>query len=63
MVADGAVELACKIIGINVPTSVQELQDCATVVVDTLLISANICEPACDVAAEINALVDAKLNP
>ena len=62
-VANAAVDLACKIIGLNPPTSVQELQVCAQTIVDTMLISANICEPSCDVGAAIAAAIDAKLNP
>jgi hypothetical protein len=40
-----------------------ETQVAATVIVNTLLISTNICEPDCDIGAEINAAIDVKLNP
>ena len=51
------------IIPVTPPTSVQELQEFAQTIVNTLLISANICEPSCDVGAGIAAAIDAKLNP
>ena len=62
-VTDAAVALACKLVGTNPPTSVSELQEFAQTIVDTLLISANICETDCDVGAGITAAIDAKLNP
>jgi len=62
-VTDAAAELACKLLGTTPPTSVSELQEFAQTIVDTLLISANICEPDCDVDAGITAAIDAKLNP
>ncbi len=62
-VTSAAVELACKLVGVNTPTNVPELQAFAQTIVDTLLISANICETECDVAAGIAADIDAKLNP
>ena len=62
-VTDAAAELSCKLLGTTPPTSVQELQEFAQTIVDTLLISANICEPDCDVDAGITAAIDAKLNP
>ena len=62
-VADAAVDLACKIMGVSPPSSVQDLEDCAQVIVDNLLISANICDSAgCDIGAGIQAALDAKLN-
>ena len=61
-VTDAAVALACKILGENPPASVSELQATSQVIVDTLLISANICEDDCDVSAGIQAAIDAKLN-
>jgi hypothetical protein len=43
------------------PSSVEELQDFAQVIVNSLQISANICDPDdCDIGAEINAALDAK---
>jgi len=62
-VTDAAAELSCKLLGTTPPTSVQELQEFAQTIVNTLLISANICEPSCDVGAGIAAAIDAKLNP
>jgi hypothetical protein len=62
-VANGAVDLACLVLGENIPTSFGQTQAAATVIVNTLLISTNICEPTCDIGAEIDALIDAKMNP
>ena len=63
-VTDAAVALACKLVGTNPPTNVPELQEFAQTIVDTLLISTNICDPDnCDVAAGIDAAIAAKLNP
>lgn len=62
-VASAAVDMSCKILDVNPATNIQELRDTAQVVVDTLAISANVCEPGCDIGAEINAAIDAKLNP
>ena len=60
-VAGAAVDLACKILVGNPPNSVQELEDIARVIVNSLQISANICDPDdCDIGAEINAAIDAK---
>ena len=62
-VANGAVELACLVLGENLPTRVGQVQAAATVIVNTLLISTNICETDCNIGAEIDALIDAKMNP
>jgi hypothetical protein len=62
-VANGAVDLACLILGENLPTRVGQIQAAATVIVNTLLISTNICETDCNIGAEIDALIDAKMNP
>ncbi len=62
-VASAAVAMACIVLDANSATSIQELRDTASTVVDTMLISANICEVGCDVAAEINTAIDTKLNP
>ena len=62
-VANGAVNLACLVLGENTPSSVAEIQAAALVIVDTLLISTNICEDPCDIGAGIQAAIDAKLNP
>ncbi|MFM1548798.1 MAG: hypothetical protein ACKJSG_05325, partial [Lentisphaeria bacterium] len=62
-VASSAVDLACVILDVNPATSIQELQDTANVVVNTLLISANVCEPDCDIGSEINSAINTKLNP
>ena len=62
-VAGAAVDLSCKILDVNPATNIQELRDTAQVVVDTLLISTNVRETDCDIGAEINAAIDAKLNP
>ena len=59
-VAAAAVDLACKIISINPPTSTPEFLDCVQVIVDTMLISANICETDCDVGAAIDTAIDNK---
>jgi len=60
-VAGAAVDLACKIMAGSPPSSVEELQDCARVIVNSLQISANICDPDdCDIGAEINAAIDDK---
>jgi hypothetical protein len=54
--------LACKLVGTNPPTSVPELEEFAQAIVDTLLISANFCDPDnCDVGAGISAAIAAKL--
>ncbi len=62
-VATAAVAMACIVLDANPATDIQELRDTAATVVDTMLISANICEVGCDVAAEINTAIDTKLNP
>jgi hypothetical protein len=62
-VTTAAVALACKLVATNPPTNVPELQEFSQVIVDTLLISTNICEDDCDVAAGITAAIDAKVNP
>ena len=54
-VASAAVDLACKIMVTNPPSTVQDLADCAAVIVNSLQISANICETDCDIGAEIDA--------
>ncbi|MFM1548575.1 MAG: hypothetical protein ACKJSG_04180, partial [Lentisphaeria bacterium] len=59
---DAAVTLACKLVGTNLPTNIPELREFAQAIVDNLLISANICEDECDVAAGIDAAIDAKVN-
>ena len=58
----GAVDLACLVLGENTPTSFAEIQAAALVIVDTLLMSTNICEDPCDIGAGIQAAIDAKLN-
>ncbi len=61
-VAAGAVDLACLVMGENIPTNFADTQAAAQVIVNTLLISANICDADnCDVSSEINAAIDAKL--
>ena len=62
-VASAAVALACIMLDFNPATDIQELRDTAATVVETMLISANICEEGCDVAAEIDTAIDTKLNP
>jgi len=62
-VANGAVDLACLVLGENIPTNYAQTQAAATVIVNTLLISTNICELACDIGAEIDTLINAKMNP
>jgi len=62
-VASGAVDLACLVMGENIPNSVAQIQAAATIIVNTLLISTNICEDTCDIGAEITAAIDTKLNP
>ncbi len=62
-VANGAVDLACLVLGENLPTRVGQIQAAVTVIVNTLLISTNICETDCNIGAEIDALIDAKMNP
>ena len=62
-VANGAVNLACLVLGENVPSSVADIEAAALVIVDTLLISTNICEDPCDIGSEIQAAIDAKVNP
>ena len=54
-VASAAVDLACKIMVTNPPSTVQDLADCAAVIVNSLQISANICETDCDISSEIDA--------
>jgi hypothetical protein len=60
-VASAAVDLACKLA--QDASSISEVRECANVVVNTLLISTNICEVSCDIGADIDAAIDAKLNP
>ena len=62
-VANAAVNLACIVLNETQPTNIQELTDAATVIVDSLMISTNICEGTCDIGAGIQAAIDAKLNP
>jgi len=63
-VVNAAVTLACTALGISPTTNLQQLQDTAQSIVDTLLISANICEPTnCDIGTGIQDAIDAKLNP
>jgi len=62
-VANGAVDLACLVMGENIPTNFGETQAAAQVIVDTLLISTNICEDPCDIGSAIDALINAKMNP
>jgi hypothetical protein len=62
-VANGAVDLACLVLGEIMPTSFVQTQAAATVIVNTLLISTNICETDCDIGAEIDTLINAKMNP
>ena len=45
----------------NPPASISELTATAEVIVNNLLISANICEDPCDINAGIQAALDAKL--
>ena len=63
-VADSAVGLACLILGETSPTNFQEIENAATVIVGSLMISTNICEGEgeCDIGSEINSAIDAKLN-
>ena len=61
-VASGAVDLACLVLGENIPTSIAETQAAATVIVNTLLISTNICEDTCDIGVEIEAAINTKMN-
>ena len=61
-VTAAAVEQFCQIMAASPPSSVPELQDTANSIADTLLANTNICEPNCDIGAEINALINAKLN-
>jgi hypothetical protein len=49
-------------LGESPPASVSDLQSAATTIVDTLMISSNICEPECDLAAGIETAINAKLN-
>ncbi|MDP7397753.1 MAG: hypothetical protein QF541_12850 [Lentisphaeria bacterium] len=62
-VANGAVDLACLVLGENIPTNFAETQAAALVIVNTLEISANICEDTCDIGSEIDDLINAKMNP
>ncbi|HCN07404.1 MAG TPA: hypothetical protein DIT01_05685 [Lentisphaeria bacterium] len=62
-VANSAVDLACAILGENPPANVQDIRDTADVIVTSLMISANICDPDnCDVGSEIDAVIDSKLG-
>ncbi len=62
-VANGAVDLACLILGEDPPSSVEELQADAEIIANTFLISVNICDEAnCDVDAEIQDAVNTKLG-
>ncbi|HCN07209.1 MAG TPA: hypothetical protein DIT01_04685, partial [Lentisphaeria bacterium] len=60
-VASAAVDLACVILGASAATSVAELRADADVIVDSLMISANLCEGECDLGVQIDAAIAAKL--
>lgn len=45
------------------PSSVPEVQDTANGIVDTLLAGTDICETDCDIPGQLNALIDAAINP
>jgi hypothetical protein len=62
-VASSAVDMACLILGENIPTSFAETQAAAATIVASLEISANICEETCDIGSEIDTLINAKMNP
>ncbi len=62
-VATSAVDMACLILGENIPTSFAETQAAAATIVASLEISANICEETCDIGSEIDTLINAKMNP
>jgi hypothetical protein len=61
-VANAAVALACTIMGENLPSSIQGWQNTANVIVNTLLISTNICETDCEIGSEIDAAIVDKRN-
>ncbi|MFM1551106.1 MAG: hypothetical protein ACKJSG_17000, partial [Lentisphaeria bacterium] len=63
VVAAAAADLACLVIGENPPTTLTDLQAAASTIVNSLLVSTNICETDCDISSEIDAAIDAKLNP
>ena len=50
------------VLGENIPTSFAQTQDAATVIVNTLLISTNICETDCEIGSKIHAAIDDKRN-
>ena len=54
--------MTCVILGENPPANVQDLRDATQVIVNSLMISANLCEGESDLSYEINAAIDAKLN-
>ena len=58
-----AVAVSCTIVGEKLPSRIQGWQNTANVIVNTLLISTNICETDCDIGAEIDALINAKMKP
>jgi hypothetical protein len=60
-VASAAVDLACVILGASAATSVAELRADADVIVNSLMISANLCEGECDLGVQIDAAITAKL--
>jgi hypothetical protein len=61
-VANSAVNLACVILNETSPTSIPEIENAATTIVETLMISANICEAECDIASGINTAINDKIN-
>ena len=60
VVASGAVDLACLVLGEQIPTSIAGIQAAANIIVNTLLISTNICGDNCEIGAEINAAIENK---
>ena len=61
-VTAAAVEQLCQIMAASPPSSVPGLQDNVNNIVNTLLANTNICEPNCDIAGQLNALINAALN-
>ena len=62
-VSAAAVAQLCQIMATTPPSSVPELQDAVNSIADTLLASTDICEPDCDIAGQLNALINALISP
>ena len=54
--------MTCLILGENPPANVQDLRDATQVIVNSLMISANLCEGECDLSSQIDDAIATKLG-